>query len=94
MPRHTFKAPDTNILKSDKSLRAADVGETDASLERRRVLTFLVISSADGPTVGGTAHGSHQEISASIILEKCQCHSKLFPPILVYCPTDSVTDVP
>ena len=27
MPRHTFKAPDTNILKSDKSLRAADEGD-------------------------------------------------------------------
>ena len=31
---------------------------TDASLERRRVLTFLVVSSADGP-LGGTAYGSH-----------------------------------
>ena len=27
VPGHTFKAPDTNILKSDKSLRAADVGD-------------------------------------------------------------------
>ena len=27
MPGHTFKAPDTNILKSEKSLRAADVGD-------------------------------------------------------------------
>ena len=27
MPEHTFKAPDTDILKSDKSLRAADEGD-------------------------------------------------------------------
>ena len=27
VPRHTFKALDTNIPKSDKSLRAADVGD-------------------------------------------------------------------
>ena len=27
MPGHTFKAPDTNILKSDKSLRAAGEGD-------------------------------------------------------------------
>ena len=58
MPRHTFKAPDTNILKSDKSLRAADEGDGDASLERRRVLTFLVVSSADGPR----GHRSRQSL--------------------------------
>ena len=34
MPRHTFKAPDINILKSDKSLYALQMWVTDASLER------------------------------------------------------------
>ena len=33
MPRHTFKAPDTNILKSDKGLHALQMRVTDALLD-------------------------------------------------------------
>ena len=42
MPWHTFKAPDTNLLKSDKSLRGADVG--DGCLARSTDIPGVVLT--------------------------------------------------
>ena len=44
MPGHTFKAPDTNILKSDKSLRAADAGDGCLARTSKSTVTFLAVS--------------------------------------------------